>query len=211
MTGVIYQPPTSHNRQSIRLKGYDYSRPGAYFVTLCVQNREALFGEIKNGKMQLNEFGIIVQDKWQWLPNQYLYVKLDEFVIMPNHLHGIIWIRDLLCKGGSRTAPTATSAQTTPAAIPTTIKPLGRLVGAFKTVSAKHINIARNAPSKPVWQRDFYDHIDRDEKELNRIRQYIRDNPLNWDYDKENPECKSPRHVTMRDPQGRNLNIRFLH
>ena len=112
--------PDRPRRNSLRLKGYDYTQPGAYFVTICTKNRECLFGEIVGGILKLNEYGDIVAKSWQWLEQQYSYVELDVWVVMPNHLHGIIIITD-------------TSNDIKP-------KPLGRLVGAFKTVSAKKIN-----------------------------------------------------------------------
>ena len=94
-------------RRSIRLRDFDYSQPGAYFVTICALDRECLFGDVVGGKVTLNELGIIVAETWQWLERQYEYVVLDEWVVMPNHLHGVIVITD--CRGGSRTAPTGTA------------------------------------------------------------------------------------------------------
>jgi len=121
------------NCRSIRLKGYDYSQAGAYFIILCTQNRENLFGKIADNEMALNNTGQIVADTWQWLEKQYDYVELDQWVIMPNHLHGIIVINDHH-RDGSRTAPTEKH------------KPIGHLVGAFKTVSTKRINQICNTP-----------------------------------------------------------------
>jgi putative transposase len=194
-----------HTRRSIRLPGYDYSKPGAYFVTICVQNRECLLGEIENKTVRLNEFGTIVRETWEWLANHYPYIRLDEFVVMPNHFHGILWIQDVSCRGGSRTASTKKQDDENSIEIPannaTKIKPVGRIIGAFKTVSSKQINIRRKLPGVSFWQRDFYDHIGRDENELVRIRQYIRKNPEIWDSDGENVPCKSPRYVAMPNPQ----------
>jgi len=206
-----------HHRHSIRLRGYDYSQPGAYFITICVWNRECVFGKIDNSEMRLNEFGEIVSEKWRWLAQQYPYVKSDEFIVMPNHFHGILWIRDIACRGGSRPAPTEIQPPGLSRPAPTDlqppglsrpapkdgikIKPVGQLIGAFKTVSAKQINNIRNSSGISVWQRDFYDRIGRDENELSRIRQYIRNNPANWNADDENPICKSPKYVVMLNPQ----------
>lgn len=194
---------TKHHRRSIRLQGYDYSQPGAYFVTLCIQGRECLFGEIIDGVMRLNEYGTIVREKWDWLAEKYPYVALDECIVMPNHFHGILWIRDGSCRGGSRPAPTETGIEprTVSKNNDKKIKPVGQIIGAFKTVSAKQINICRSKQGIPVWQRDFYDHIGRNEKELSRIRNYIRNNPANWVSDEENPICISPRYVAMPNPQ----------
>ena len=186
--------PGRHHRRSIRLKGYDYSRPGAYFITIVAQDRACLFGKVVDGVMHLSEVGQIVAESWQWLAAQYDYVTLDAWVVMPNHIHGIIVITDQGGDdgggggddggrgvddgggGGSRTAPTAntptaSNAPTAPDAptanAPTTNAPtapakrktVGRLVGAFKTVSTKRINDQRGTPGAQVWQRDFYEHI----------------------------------------------------
>jgi len=122
--------PEIHHRRSVRLRGYDYSQPGKYYVTICTQNKEHLFGQIIEGETHRNELGEYVALAWEWLPRQYPYVDLDEWIIMPNHLHGIIVIT---CRGGSRTAPTKR-------------KTLGRLLGAFKTVSTDHFNQGRGTP-----------------------------------------------------------------
>ncbi len=136
-----------------------------------------MFGEIKNEEMQLSEEGEITTKYWELLSRKYEYLDIDEWVIMPNHLHGIMIINDD-CRGGSRTAPTADIIKH---------KPLGRLIGMFKTVSTKQINIIHSTPGIPVWQRNYYEHIIRNEKALKNIRLYIRANPLIWRYDIENP------------------------
>jgi len=198
--------PQRHHRHALRLPGYDYSQAGAYFVTLCTHNRECLFGEIANGQMRLNEAGRLVQDCWTWLAQQYPYVELDAWVIMPNHLHGVLVIRE--CRGGSRTAPTEDRHKpliergplpSAPTA-PTARKPLGRLIGAFRTVSTPRINALRGAPVLPVWQRNYYEHIIRDEEGLQRIREYIAHNPARWETDRENPAVVSQARLrTMGD------------
>jgi REP element-mobilizing transposase RayT len=169
--------PDVHHRRSIRIKGYDYSQAGAYFVTIVAWQREMLFGEIVGGEMILNDFGKIVAEKWQWLETQYEYVELGAWVIMPNHHHGILLIHD--GRGGSRTAPT-----------PIKHKPLGGLIGAFKTVSTKHINLLRDTEGQVVWQRNYYEHIIRNESEMDRITRYIESNPSMWMDDDENPNRK---------------------
>ncbi len=166
-----------HHRRSIRLKEYDYSQSGAYFITICTQNRECILGGVVDGEIRVNEHGRIAVESWAWLSRQYGYVDIDEWVVMPNHLHGILIINDN-CKGGSRTAPTETMRR----------KSLGRLIGAFKTVSSKQINQIRSTPGHAVWQRNYYEHIIRGEKEMNRIREYIIDNPAKWADDENNPE-----------------------
>ncbi len=110
----------------MRMDGYDYSLAGAYFMTTVAMQRECLFGDLTNGEMRLNKFGQIVSQSWEWLSEQYMYVELDSFIVMPDHFHGILRINelDIERRGGSRPAPTK-------------IKPLGQLVGVFKTISAK--------------------------------------------------------------------------
>jgi REP element-mobilizing transposase RayT len=188
--------PQKHHRRSIRLQGYDYTRAGAYFVTLVTHDRACLFGNVVNGVMQLNPWGNIAAQTWEWLATQYPYVDLDAWVIMPNHVHGILVItnapvgarRDAL--PGHHDAPGPGPS----APVPTRRKPLGQLIGAFKTVSAKHINLSRATPGLPVWQRNYYEHIIRDTVALARIRQYIANNPLKWALGAENP-TPSQRHA----------------
>jgi REP element-mobilizing transposase RayT len=163
--------PKIHHRRSHRLPGYDYSQPGKYSVTICTGSKEHLFGQVVEGEMRRNEVGDYVALCWKWLGQHYPYVELDIWIVMPNHLHGILVITN--GRGGSRTAPTKR-------------KPLGRLVGAFKTASTDWYNQQRGTPGAPLWQRDFYDHIIRSKDELNKIRQYIRTNPLRWGSDPEN-------------------------
>ncbi len=170
--------PNIHNRHSIRLRGYDYTCDGAYFITICTQDRSCLFGGITNNEMNLNEIGKIVYETWRWLSVQYDYVALDEMIVMPDHLHGIIIIADQHgrgdssldggSRGDSRITPTKKR------------KTIGRLIGAFKTVSTKKINELVNTPGSRMWQRDYYEHIIRNNEELNRIREYISNNVIMW-------------------------------
>jgi len=165
------------------LKGYDYRSGGAYFVTICTLNREPIFGEIHNSKMILNDWGKIITEKWIWLESHFEYVTHDEWILMPNHLHGII-VRGFFNDGGgnvnnvgrgdSRIAPTANKSN------PRIIKPLGGIIGAFKTVSTKEINIRWGTPGVRIWHRNYYEHIIRNQKEWDSIRNYIRLNPMNW-------------------------------
>ena len=173
----MIQPPKP-NRQSIRLKEYDYSQAGAYFVTLCTLNRKCLFGSITESKMILNTVGRIVADSWIWLSEQYDYVTLDESIVMPNHLHGIIVIEDQRhpTAGGSRAAPTIERR-----------KSLGELVGAFKTISTKKLNRMRLTQGTRLWQRNYYEHVIRNDEEMNRVREYISYNPQKWELSRDNP------------------------
>ena len=163
------------HRRSIRLQGFDYSSAGAYFVTIVAWRREMLFGDVVDGEMKLNQIGEIVSDKWRWLESQYEYVELGAWIVMPNHFHGILIIHEH-GRGDSRIAPTQTKR-----------KPLGRLIGAFKTVSTKHINLLRNTEGQVVWQRNYYEHIIRNEREWENIHSYIESNPSMWADDDENP------------------------
>ncbi|MGH7865902.1 MAG: transposase [Candidatus Binataceae bacterium] len=158
-------------RRSIRLRGFDYRTDAAYFVTICTFNRQCLLAQISDGHARLSEVGEIVAASWKWLEEHFQYPTLDEFIVMPNHIHGILITGHL---GGSRTAPT-------------THKPLGRLLGAFKTVSSKRINLVRGTPGAPLWQRNYYERVIRSEEELQRIREYVAGNPAAWESDPQNP------------------------
>ena len=171
-----------HHRRSIRLKDYDYSKAGAYFVTVCVWNRGCLFGEIKDGDMFLNELGDTVMKCWDSIPTHFPHVETDEFIVMPNHAHGIIVLSGV---GAQFIAPfrkTTTENQGVMNHAPT----VGKIVRAFKARCTHMINNVRNTPGLPVWQRNYYEHVIRDEKELDAIREYIRFNPQKWDEDEEN-------------------------
>ena len=160
--------PKKHHRRSIRLQNYDYSSEGAYFVTMCTKNRECLFGEIVNGEMVLSEYGKIVEQCWFNLPNHYDNIELDAYVIMPDHFHGIIFIRAI------HELPQQQRRKML----------LPKIIGRFKMNSAKQINQIRNTPGVSVWQRDYFEHIIRDVKSLENIRNYIVQNPSKWN-DKE--------------------------
>lgn len=165
---------------------YDYSEFGSYFVTICTRNRACVLGEIYDGKVLLNKSGEIVAEAWLWLENHYRHVELDQWLIMPNHLHGIILIGEKPCRGASRSALIPGGSRTAPTLAPP--KPLGRLIGSFKTVSTKRINETLRTPGKAFWQRNYYEHVIRSERSLNAIRQYIEANPFNWERDPDNPE-----------------------
>ncbi len=181
--------PAKHHRRSIRLTGYDYTQPGAYFVTICTQGRACLFGEVLDGAMRLNPFGELVQMTWHDLPHHVDDIVLDAFVVMPNHVHGIIMIVEPSVGAGSEPAPTE------PAPTPATDEPtykkrhgLPEIVRQFKTFSARRINHRRNMPGVPVWQRNYYEHVIRNDESLNSIREFIINNPRQWELDRENPD-----------------------
>lgn len=166
-----------HNRCSIRLRGYDYSQAGAYFVTVCTFNQACLYGQVVEGEMRLNEYGLVVHKCWNELSSHYPYVETDEYAVMPNHLHGVI-----LIIAGAGPSLRSTYNHT-----------LGQIVGYFKYQSTKEINGRRGTPGERIWQRNYYEHVIRSENELNRIRKYIAENPLKWEMDPENPEAEKPK------------------
>jgi putative transposase len=197
-----------HHRRSIRLKGYDYAQAGAYFVTIVAREWACLFGEVAEGQVRVSEHGVIVQDAWNGLPTHHPSVELDAFVVMPNHVQGIIVLRDADAGGaGFKPAPTGSvprlsiDERATPIQIPPMVSVLGQttparrhglpeIVRAFKTFSARRINAARGTTGEAVWQRNYYEHIIRNDVSLNRIREYIIDNPLRWESDRENPSIR---------------------
>ena len=181
--------PDKHHRRSVRLQGYDYSQDGIYFITICAINRECIFGEIDNNipvgaglaparikgrpqgsplhapaHIELTEIGQIIDTHWRNIPNQYNNIQIDEYVIMPNHIHGILIKRATVT--------------------------LGRVVGSFKSKCAidylKYIRRNNLNKSAKIWQRSFYDHIIRNERSLYKICKYIINNPLTWQFDIEN-------------------------
>ena len=181
-------------RCSIRLKEYDYSQPGAYFITICTHQREHLFGEIVDGVMKLSEYGQIAQEEWQKIASIRSEIELGEFVIMPNHFHGIIWIVDgrgtARCRGTARRAPTGVLGETSADFTPTyeqfgkpVVGSIPTIVRAFKSAVSRRINLARGTPGRPVWQRNYWEHIIRDEQDLHNAQAYILNNPAQWESD----------------------------
>jgi len=189
--------PEIHHRHSIRLPNFDYSRPGYYFVTLCAYHRECIFGDVEKNKIVLNDMGTLIKKNWHDLPVHFPGIGLDQMVVMPNHLHGIIIILDH--RRGGVDPPLGIilphdDATTAGAIIRGAItaplhkgKTLGQMIAWFKYESTKEIN--RNMTGNPemkIWQRNFFDRIIRDDEELNRIRNYIVMNPETWEQDENN-------------------------
>ena len=184
--------PQKHHRRSIRLKGYDYSQQGAYFVTLVTHERQCLFGEVVDGEMVLNEYGKIVYEEWflsTKIRNEIVLHK-KEFIVMPNHIHGIVWIKsDIIDVGITEMngttgllGSTGRSTQLTRPNGPAN-KSLSSFIAGYKSSVTKRINQIRQAPGVPVWQRNYYEHIIRNESGVNKIREYILNNPSNWKKD----------------------------
>lgn len=224
--GDIRTGSATRSRRSLRMKGYDYAQNGAYFLTICIQDRACLLGEIgTDGDMQLNDAGQMVVAQWEAMGDRFEAVELDTFVIMPNHMHAIIFIRNpdpppvgaglvparpcTPAAGGratTRVAPTvaenesswkptdndnggAVGAGLVPAQMPPT---LGDVVGAFKSLTTVEYTRGVKESGWPtfrgrLWQRNYYEHVVRNEQSLARIRRYIHDNPARWAFDRENP------------------------
>lgn len=182
--------PQRHRRRSIRLPGYDYTQSGAYFVTVVTYQRDCVLGDILEGEIRLSSAGEIVRREWERLAQRFPHVVLDSYVIMPNHFHGIIIITDdrrgtpdsgkTLSPSSSRRAPTGENfGKPVPGSIPTIIR-------SYKSATTLRINYLRHTPGTPVWQRNYYERIIRDEREMDTLRQYILNNPQQWELDEEN-------------------------
>jgi putative transposase len=173
-------------RTNLRLRSYNYAWQGDYFVTICTQNRRCLFGQIAESTMKLNQFGEVLESVWKEIPFHYPEISNEIFKVMPNHIHGIITIRKVE-RAGSKPAPT---------------KPyhLSEIVRAFKTYSSRKINDIRRTQGTTIWQRNYYEHIIRDESDYRQIVEYILFNPAKWEADPENPaiSTKSP----ISSPEG---------
>lgn len=179
-----------YQRQSIRLQGYDYQKPGSYFVTICVQNRRCLFGEMTVGagpcarpEIVLNDIGRMVQSVWNQMPEHYSGVDIDSFIVMPNHIHGIVTIKS------SPGQPRGVA--------PTVALSLPQIVHRFKsfTTAQYRTGVTQNQwPSfnGSLWQRNYYERVIRNEKELFAMREYIQNNPQSWVLDPENRDAVIP-------------------
>ncbi|HUV52707.1 MAG TPA: transposase [Dehalococcoidia bacterium] len=174
--------PERCHRRSLRLKEYDYSQAGAYFVTLCTKNHESILGKIDEGIIRLSPAGKVVEAFWKDLPSRYPNVELDAFVVMPNHTHGSI----MMSVGAIHELPPYQQTSRRRMLLP-------KIIGYIKMNTARRINQLRNAPGTPVWQRSYYEHVIRNEKFLNDTRQYIAENPLRWALDEENQSNASVR------------------
>ncbi|MGB8212012.1 MAG: hypothetical protein WCE68_00505 [Anaerolineales bacterium] len=208
--GINFAPGLG--RRSTRLKNWDYSQPGGYYITLVTFQREHLFGKIVKNEMQLNESGGIVRDVWRQLPIRYPNVVMDEMIVMPNHCHGILFILDDLSASSLGAvypghpvgaihelplpdAPPPDGIHVSPAPYNESSDEyrlrrrrmlIPKMVGYFKMNTAKTINLLLNSSGVPVWQRNYYEHIIRDAAEYTRIARYIIKNPVQWETDEEN-------------------------
>jgi putative transposase len=188
------------HRRSVRLSGYDYSQPGAYFVTMVTAGRKCLFGEIVESEMSANAAGKIVRYEWDDLLRRFRSSEPGAFVVMPNHFHGILITHPGV--GATLQAPLAPSEKTVPRLTEPWLDPggsplrlrgllphsLGALIAGFKSSITRQINLLRSTPKVPVWQRNYYEHVIRNEKDWDRINRYIESNPCTWAMDEENPQ-----------------------
>jgi REP element-mobilizing transposase RayT len=174
--------PDLHHRRSNRLVGYDYSQTGAYFITICTNNRECLFGDIGMGQMTLNAVGQIVADEWMKTVAMRSSIESDEWVVMPNHFHALVVVNNdtAMLSPEQSTEYQYTGSETfgcpVRGSIPT-------IVRSFKSAVTKRVNLLRQTPGLPLWQRNYWDHVIRDEVDFNRIREYIQINPQRWELD----------------------------
>ncbi|MCX5999133.1 MAG: transposase [Chloroflexi bacterium] len=167
-------------RRSMRLLGLDYANAGGYFVTICTMNRMCVLGQVADGVMDLSPYGQVVLDKWRRIPSHCCTVEVDAFGIMPNHVHGIISLSHGV-EGRPRQSRSLPRSHS-----------LGQVVAYFKYETTKVINRARGSPGRRVWQRNYHDHVIRSEADLAEIREYIVNNPMQWELDRDNPANLEP-------------------
>jgi REP element-mobilizing transposase RayT len=200
--------PDIHHRRSVRLREYDYRSAGAYFLTICAHKWECLFGKVVDGEIRLSSSGEIVLEEWLNTAVMRTNVELDAYVIMPNHFHAVIFIHNEAGEHGFDLKNGTVSSVGAHCMRPHCMRPahigrahsgaplrrqsgsIGSIVAGFKSTATKRINTLRDNPGCPVWQRNYYEHVIRNEKELANILKYIGENPLKWDLDENNPENK---------------------
>ncbi len=194
--------PRIHNRRSIRLPHYNYDRPGWYFLTLCTHQRQCLFGEIIDGQMKLNIYGEIVAEEWMRSPEIRQEIALDAWVVMPNHFHGLVEIIEVEPNnagindhpvGANGRSPLLLLPHRSPLRDRFRMKPrsISSFVSGFKSAVTCRINTLRQSPKFPVWQRNYYEHIVRNDRDLERLRDYIVANPYIWHQDQLHPNNPS--------------------
>jgi putative transposase len=203
---IVADDIQEHRRRSVRLKGFDYARAGAYYVTISAAGQRNIFGEIVNGAMRLNQWGKIAEEEWIKTGEIRPYVRLDAFVVMPNHIHGILIIdredkqqqeetearatqqraRQERAKNEGARYEGATYMSPVQAQGP---KPqsIGAIIGCYKAAVSRRFRAICETPGMVVWHRNYYEHIIRNDRDWNRVRAYIRENPERWDEDEENP------------------------
>ena len=189
---------TALHRSSTRLRDFDYASSGAYFVTICAAQRAHLFGEILEGQTVLSEFGKVALECWNAIPEHFPNVFLDEFVIIPNHIHGIVCIErptvgarhasplrreDEIFREAQRELAVSKDKPTQPVRNGVSAQSLGAIIGSFKAAVTKRARTTSSNPDLHIWQRGYHDHVVRDDSDLERIRTYISTNPITWHLD----------------------------
>jgi putative transposase len=199
-----------HRRRSIRLPGYDYAQPGVYFVTICTHDRECVLGEVVGGSASFSPFGEVADECWRDLPSHFPGLLLDRFAVMPNHVHGIIVLGGAThaspLRGDPRASPLrgdprASTPRVDPCADALRVDPhasplpvgttahgprsgsVAAIVGSLKSATTRRVNRVRGTPGAPFWQRGYYEHVIRDEGDLEKIRTYVAQNPISWELD----------------------------
>lgn len=170
----------SRKRRLLRLGDWDYTRPGAYFITLVAHHNICRFGEIIDGDLRLNTTGKIILEEWERTSEIRREVDLDAYILMPNHLHAIVVLEETTQFHQMIKDNPHLSFSRSP-------RSLGALIAGFKSSTTKKVNILEGSPGSPLWQRNYYEHIIRNEADLVRIRRYIQENPARWSLDHENP------------------------
>ena len=173
--------PDRPNRRSIRLPGYDYTSPGYYFVTLCTSGRFCMFGDVVDDVVVLNDLGRIAEEEWQASTGLRKEIELDRYVVMPNHLHGLVFFRSQNPLPEEGADPAAQPCQRRPR------RSLGSFIAGFKSAVTRRINRRRSSAGGRVWQRNYWEHVVRSERALDAIRRYIDNNPARWSFDRYHP------------------------
>ncbi len=202
-----------HHRRSIRLKGYDYSAPGAYFITICAYEKQSFFGEIVDAGeklsavVRLSHTGRIVEEEWMNTEKIRNEIRIDDFVIMPNHIHGIVWITGQMVNqdggefyrgecyspvraiGDGFSSGERHGGQSITRSFVSPSKTIGAMVRGFKSATARRLRDVSGNPEMKVWHRNYWDHVIRDDADMARIREYVHNNPARWELDSLNCHC----------------------
>lgn len=213
---------SASSRRSIRLRGYDYSQAGSYFFTICTHHRQVLFGRIRDGQMECSRAGDAVWSVWRELPVSFPAVELDEFVVMPNHVHGILRLNPVVIPGrvlsasgqassahteiwadaARRGNPWVARADLRSAGDPSPHRApsVGDIIGGFKSLTAMSVNRLLDRAGAPLWQRNYYEHILRRSDDVVAVRRYISENPRQWRTDRENPRVDAADAKAIASP-----------
>lgn len=183
-----------HHRRSIRLPHYNYAQPGLYFITICAYQRQCLFGRVINSQIELSSYGEIVAEEWTRSSELRQEIQLDAWVVMPNHFHGLVEIVSTdsqILRADSRDAQNVGANSRSPLRKRMKSKSISSLVSGFKSAATYRVNCLRQTPGNPVWQRNYYEHIVRNEADRDRLRDYIFHNPHTWTQDQLYPHNPS--------------------